>query len=158
MRPWFLYVLALGCASSRPALVMLPTIPMPRDVEAVLGPAPEHKIPGGLKRYPDVPIDPGDCPGKPEGILVSEAVYADSLVCKLTRDRLEEEGRALRQLRAQENFAAQQAEQKYRERISELERSLVDAERRASVRLWIGIAVGAGGMLAATWAGSRATR
>lgn len=113
-------------------------------------------MPTGLDRYEDIPIDPGACPGKPAGILVSEAVYADTIVCKLERDRLHEEGAALRRLRQEENAAAQAAEIQYRVRVREVEKQLASAERLATMRLWVGIAIGAGGMLAATWASARA--
>jgi hypothetical protein len=153
-----LYVLALGCATPRPSVSALPEIPPPRDLELVIGPAPQHKIPAGLDRYEDIPIDPGTCPGKPAGILVSEGRYADGLVCKLERDRLGEEAGALRRLRQEENAAAQAAEFQYRVRVRDLEAHASQAERVATMRLWIGIAIGAGGMLAATWAGARAAR
>lgn len=133
-------------------------MPPARDLEQVIGPAPDFMIPAGLPRYEDIPIDRGDCPGKPEGILLSEGAYADVLICKLERDRLLVEGKALRRLRQAETAAALDAERKYRERIVTSERELVSAERRAAMRLWLGIAIGAGGMLAATWAGTRAAK
>lgn len=123
-----------------------PTLPPATDVEALLGPQPPMPVvPEGLPGGKDRAVDEGQCKGLPSGIWVSERKYAERIVIAAERERLSAELVAYQKLRRTErdSFLALQ---------NELSRRLVAADRRAEIRLFTGIVVGAAAVLAGGWA------
>jgi hypothetical protein len=80
---------------------------------------------------------------------VSERRFVERIAAVAERDRLRSEVGAYKKLRLVERDAAEQLERDARQ-------SLGQAARRAEVRLWIGIAVGAGTILLSGWAVNKA--
>jgi hypothetical protein len=123
-------VLAGACASTggkRP----LPTIPPPVDVEANL-PLRRPPVPVSprAKIFPTENVGPTRCPGLPEGLLVSEVIFAQLLDAVSERDRLRAETEALRKARTQERAICLEAEQALLGRVAAVEQQLEAQQRK----------------------------
>lgn len=132
----------VACASAPPPHAL----PPPTDVESLIGPAPPlPPIPDTLADGKDRPVNDGVCKGLPAGIWVSERRFAERVVATAERNRLRSEVDAYKRLRGVEREAFLDLQQAYRQ-------DLGASDRRVEARLWIGIAIGAGLVLASSWA------
>jgi hypothetical protein len=139
------FALVLGCASAPPP----PGLPPPTDLDSLLGPRPPlPPIPPGLLGGSDRVVSSGECKGLPAGLWVSQQKFAERIAAVAERDRLRVTTEAYRKLRIVERDAAEQLERDARQ-------ALAEAGRQAETRLWLGIAVGAGSILAGAWALNR---
>jgi hypothetical protein len=152
MRPALGALLLAACAQAQPRAPM-PLSPQPLDFEKLVPAAPPPvEIPPGTPRYPDIQIDEGDCPGRPAGILASEAIHAERLRALIDRDRQAVAARTCRDVRRAEWAGFQAAEQAYLDRVGELEEQLAHQRRVGTLKLWGGFAAGVGLFLVSTWA------
>lgn len=137
-------VLCLSCAASPP-----PTLPAPMDFDSLLTPRPPlPEIPPGLPDGADRTVTATQCKGLPAGLWVSERKFVERIAAVAERDRLRSEVGAYKKLRVVERDVAEQLERDARLRLEM-------ADRRAVVRFWFGIAVGAGAILSGAWALNR---
>ena len=153
------YVTA-ACATARPAPpppVLSPAVEV-GDLLAQLPPPTPLVVPQNLPRYPDTPVRTGRCPGLPPGILVSEPVYAELHNNLAQAVRIRREAEVLLRLRVEERAAAEDLLAAQRDYQVSLEHELARATRWGWWRLGVGVAVGAGAMLAASWAAGRVRR
>lgn len=135
-------LLAFACASAPPP----PGLPPPTDVESLITPRPPlPEIPAGLPDGADRTVGATQCKGLPAGFWVSERRFAERIAAVAERDRLRSEVGAYRKLRIIERDAAEQLERDARQ-------ALGMADRRAELRFWIGLALGAGTVLVTGWA------
>jgi hypothetical protein len=131
-----------SCATGTPP----PGLPPPTDVDSLLTPRPPlPDIPAGLPDGADRSVSAAQCKGLPAGLWVSERKFAERIAAVAERDRLRSEVGAYKKLRVIERDSAEQLERDYRQ-------ALGMADRRAEVRFWIGLAVGAGTVLVTGWA------
>lgn len=141
----FALALVAACASAPPP----PGLPPPTDVESLLTPRPPlPDIPSGLPDGADRTVGATQCKGLPAGFWVSERRFAERIAAVAERDRLRSEVGAYRKLRIVERDTAEQLERDARQ-------ALGMADRRAEMRLWLGILVGAGAILSGAWALNR---
>ncbi len=137
----FALALAASCASAPPP----PGLPPPTDVESLITPRPPlPEIPAGLPDGADRNVGAAQCKGLPAGFWVSERRFVERIAAVAERDRLRSEVGAYRKLRIIERDAAEQLDRDGRH-------ALGMANRRAEMRLWLGIMVGAGAILAGAW-------
>lgn len=142
-------IAAIGCATASPPP---PTLPPATDLDSLLPPAPPlPALPSDLPDGPTTSIDVGQCRDLPAGFWVSERSYAVLVGKAAELEQRRVEATALRNLRVVERGAAMELERAYRDRLT-------DAERSARWRLWVGIAVGAGVVLAGAWAAGQVAR
>jgi hypothetical protein len=136
-------LLAVGCATAPPVLTLAPSPGRDALLEPRV-PSPEPP-PGLLTDGPDRPIKDGQCKGLPAGMWMSERKFQLRTAAILERNRLRTDVETLRQLAIDERAAAVEFESACRRRA-------LDADRRAELRLWVGILIGAGAVLAGGWA------
>jgi hypothetical protein len=129
-----------ACATA-PSPAPLLELPPPIDVGTLVPPAPERiVVPPHVRRYDDTRVRAGQCAGLPAGILVSPAVYAETLNDLATGKRLRLEVAALDRLRTAERAAADELQAACRARAAELGQE-VEWERRLSTWKTIGVFV-----------------
>jgi hypothetical protein len=144
-------LLAVACAA--PARAPAPLLARPVDYERLVPPAPAPiAAHADAPRYPDIPIDEGDCHQRPAGFLVSEAVYTEYLQAVVDRDRQAAAAKTCRDVRRAEWTAFEEAERTYVGRIYELDVELVRERRRGTWKLWGGVAGGVALFFVSTWA------
>lgn len=102
-------------------------------------------VPAGLPDGKTQPIEAGQCKGLGEGIWISERRFAQNIVTTAERDRLRIEVDAYQKLRRTEREALFTLQ-------DEFTRRLAAADRRAEIRLFTGLLVGAAVVLAGGWA------
>jgi hypothetical protein len=125
-----LLLLAVGCASTAQRKP-LPALPPLVQLGELLPPAVPAPRKGKLERYPDTPVDPGECKNLPGGILVSDASYDELTEAVIDRRRFRLESDTLLRLRNEEYRIALRIEEAYVARVALLERELA-AEQRGS--------------------------
>lgn len=143
-----LALLAAACATPPPAR---PTLPPALDVETLLPAWTPPEIPESLADGEPRAIGEGDCRDLPPGFWLSEHGFVEGIVTRAERDRLRAEVDAWQTLRREERFAAEAI-------IDQLGKKVEYSERRADIRLWVGVAAGAAAMLAASWAAGQVAR
>ena len=148
-----------GACATPPPVPPPPLLSTAVDIERLV-PPPPAPAPGRdqLERYPNIPIDEGVCPGKPAGVLVSDGKFSDLVEMAIDRNRLLITTKVYRELRSKEWESFRRVEQIHLEYITQLEHERQRQLRLAPWRLWGGFALGAGVMLAASWAAGRAQR
>lgn len=157
---WWAVVVALlaplGCAHSRP-LPPPPVLGPAVDVQKLLPPPAERPvIPPDVQKFDEIPVSKGQCgPGMPGGTLVSDYDMAQTIVLFLERERYEAEAKAYEKLRNEERWACESILAAQRDELVSKEAELRSAIRWGNLKLYFGIAIGAGTMLAATWAAGR---
>lgn len=100
----------------------------------------------------------GRCPPGLSGILVSEAIYAETIAGLSERNRLRAESAALRRLYGAERAAFEQAVAAYGARVRKLDSELAEQRRRNSWRWAGGAVVGAAAILLGSWSASQVAR
>jgi hypothetical protein len=146
-----LTLLAAACAATPRAPA--PPLPRPLDYEKLAPPAPPPvEVSADLPRFPDIPIDEGDCLERPAGILVSEGVYADLQEARIDRGRQAAAAKTCREVRRAESAEFQAAEAAYLARVAEFDRQLARERRLGTLKLWGGFAGGVALFLVSTWA------
>jgi hypothetical protein len=140
-----LLLLAVGCASTAQRKP-LPALPPLVQLGELLPPktAPPRK--GKLERYPDTPVDPGECKGLPGGILVSDASYDELTEAVIERRLLRLETDTLLRLRNEEYQIALRIEEAYVDRVAALERELA-AEQQGSKWKYLATALVSGAIV-----------
>lgn len=134
--------LIVGCSPLPPVPTLAPTLY--RDALEPRQTSPDPAL-GLLADGPDRNITTGQCKGLPPGIWVSERTHQLRTDAVIERNRLRVDYETLRKLAIDNRAAAIDLERAGRERA-------IAADRRAELRLWLGIAVGAGAVLVGAWA------
>jgi hypothetical protein len=140
---------AVGCTTVPPVPTLAPTL----MADALLEPRQTSPDPalGLLPDGPDRNISPGQCKGLPAGIWVSERTHQLRTDAVIERNRLRVDYETLRKLAIDNRAAAIDLERASRERA-------IAADRRAELRLWLGIAAGAGAVLVGAWVSGQVAR
>lgn len=151
-----LALLFVGCAHPRP-LPPPPVLGPAVDVEKLLpSPAERPVIPSDIQKYDEIQVSKGQCgPGMPGGTLVSDYDMVQTIILFQERERYEAEAKAYQKLRNEERAACESLLSAQRDELVGKEAELRDAIRWGNWKLYIGIAIGAGTMFAATWAAGR---
>lgn len=146
-----LLVTLFACA--KPAKMPLGTTMLPptSDYEVVLSkePAEEVKCADEEGRFPTQAVV--DYPDLPDGVLLHECTYAESLATKAREKRLTQEVDLWKKIRATEHKIIQRGERAYQQRI-------VDLENRPwweRAKFEIGVGVGIGITIFTLWATDR---
>lgn len=152
-------LLTLACASAPRPIPIRPLVPPSMDVSVLAPPEPlPIKIPDDVPNFPDQAINDGQCPGMPGGILLSERRYAESIEIESERNRLRVEGRAMRELDGKKSRAIEDLNELLRRSERDHAAHEDALERKATIRLWLGVAAGAGAVLLGGWAVSKVAR
>jgi hypothetical protein len=140
--------LIVGCSPLPPVPTLAPTLY--RDALEPRAISPDPAL-GLLADGPDRNITTGQCKGLPAGIWVSERTHQLRTDAVIERNRLRVDYETLRKLAINNRAAAIDLERAGRERA-------IAADKRAELRFWLGITIGAGSILAGSWAASQVVR